>query len=214
MRLSRAERAERKRKRRNLVMGLVLVGIMLFSIIAFATFDQGFGSGNIIEFNGYEFTARQVQGGVLLFADIQGREIGFYADPWETTTHIVVDQEIRVVLGDAGTIVFASKPVTLAGQVGIDQAFQELLIRDLQLFSGKSILRAQTEQDVFMDYPLLDCSNASSSTPIIITGEPLQDEKAITSIEGYDYCFNLNSQGQDIILLRDYLILLLNGVVK
>ncbi len=213
MRLSRAERAEKKRKRRNFFMGLALVSIMLLSIVAFAVFDQGFGTGNIIEFMGHDFTPRQVQGGVLLFADIQGQEVGFYANPWDTSSIISIENDIEDVLRATSTLVFASKPASLVDQADVDQAFLELLIRDLQAFSGKSILRAQTEEDVFMDHPLMDCSDASRDTPILLVGEPLPGEDAITRIDGYDYCFNINSEGQEIILLRDYMILLTMGVI-
>ncbi len=214
MRLSRRERAERKRKRRNLLMGSVLAGLMVFSVFAFAVMNQGFVPRNVIEFGGYEFEARQVQGGVLLFTDIQGQEIGFYTDPRDTSNRVSVNPEIRGVLGGASAIAFSSKPASAAGQGDLDQAFHELLVRDLQAFSNKNVVRGQTEEDVFMDYDLINCSDASSDMPVVVLGDPVLGEDSISVIDGFDYCFNLNAEGQEIIMLRDYLILLSHGVLQ
>lgn len=211
--LSRAERAEKKRKRRNLVMGSTLAFLMVFSVLAFAIGSQFNPLVDSIEFNGYVFTPRQVQGGFLLFADIGGEEIGFYSDPYTTTSQVSLPPDIRDVLVGADTIYFTSKPSTTGDDLTVDTGLYEFLVRDLQRFSGKNVVRGQTEMDLFQDYNVINCYSATQSSPVILLEPDELSGEMLSPVDGEEYCYNFNIVGQDVILVRDYMILLLRGII-
>ncbi len=123
------EEADKKSKRNQLIVGIILVGLMILSSVgyAFVHEDNGIGSTTKASYNGFSF----LKSGELWGVSISGQNFYFKNLPQDTSN-------ASVSLGSINLNSYSAKPIYF---VGFDKSYEAT--RELITNLGNSVLRYQ-----------------------------------------------------------------------
>ena len=203
-----ARRREQKRKRKVRIASYFMIFLMVLAVAGFVATGP-IGSSEF-SYNGIDFYVRSVNGNAMLMAEINDQEIGFYFDPFQAET-LTVPDNMRETILNAQEIIVTSLPFDEADPT-LDLRIQNALYQDLDRFTDKRITRATTKQDFEFYYLIKDCSDASRETPVLYMPLDMLNYTSTGIFEHEPYCYYLNAAGPELLLMRDYLIYLLNEV--
>ncbi len=195
--------SDRKRKRNALIMGLTLVGLMIFSIIGFAI-QGGVPGQSSFEYNGFEFNVQRTQQNILYFTEVDGLEIGFYNDPFYIDS-LRFNETLKQDIQQAQRITFTSPPPSSPQSEGVDLRLVNLLVRDARTFTGIQVDRGYTSSDPFDPAPVVSCSQASQDNIVFVLNYEFQDELDMIVLAD-DYCYDVFATSFDLVVVRDYII--------
>jgi hypothetical protein len=212
MRLSAKQ--EKKRKRNNAIIGLVLAFLMVFSILAI-TLD-GSGSGNSVVFNDVEFRQKIVFDPIFMqdiykfYSGMDGGEVQFFFSPFESSSMNVTSDNLSD-LEFASTILFSRNPMDEEFEFDANLLFFDVLVSEFNKYSFKPVGYGLTSHTVFeYERGIIDCDSASRFTPVFILSEVVGSQ-SITEIS--PYCFEIVGNGENLLRVSDYLLLKVHGVI-
>lgn len=200
---SEAIRKERKMRRNNIIIGIILLLLMVFSMFAVYFNGQNNDVNSNLEYNGYKFTVEDVNGGQMAATVVNGQKYYFYNLPQDAKAEIEVLEGIDIIRSST-KIMFVKEPLGLNSQASSEELYFDAIVLDLQSFSGKQVLSGFSEEDVFSDKAVYTCENATADSPVIMLSKGAYQKINITQIS--EGCFELESDARGLLLLRDYLI--------
>lgn len=215
---SRFNRAERKKKRNNTILGIILVAIMVFSSLAFAVFSNTGASSHTSAFNfsGYSFTIQTVNGNNLYETTINNQKVQFYSTPFDADK-LNVSSDFKKNYLFSNILIISSTAPPLEGVFPMYEQYINGISKEVEGITKKRVLRGYLTEDPINEYQKYDCSNAANDTPVIIYyGSNNPDETRTTGIYNTNQsnCYEFVGNEQDILILRDYLVYYNMGVLK
>lgn len=199
-----------KKKRNVIVVGIIMVGLMIFSIVGFA-FQGSLNLGGSFNYNGFEFSIQRSPTSTLYFTELDGVEVGFYNDPFLIEA-LDIPSEFRSELLSVSSISVTSLPLSEINIEGIDLRLVNLIVRDVGVFTNVLTERAYTMSDPFELTPVRDCNSASPDRLVLNLNFGDTNETGLMTRVS-DYCYDVNGVNFDFILLRDYMIYVLRGII-
>ncbi len=186
--------------------------VMIIGIAGFAALSPvGPSIGGSTEYNGYEFNIGIRDGVQLYFTEVDGQEIGFYNNPF-TVERLNVSETFNQELRGAEEIT-VTRPTDVPEEVEL--GLFQILLRDFQNFASVTVANAYLEEDPFDDTPVRTCEDATAQTPVIKLIYDTDDLARETGIyQESEYCYETHAFGQDIVILRDYLIMAQRGIIQ
>lgn len=216
---SRFNRAERRKKRNNTILGIVLVGIMVFSSLAFAVFS-GPGSSthdtSAFNYSGYSFTIQTANGNNVYETTINNQKVQFYTTPFEAEK-LNVSSDFKNAYLFSKILIVSSTAPPLEGVFPVYEQYINGISKEVEGITKKRVLRGYLSEDPLNEYQKYDCSNAANDTPVIIYhGSYIPNETRNAGIYNTNQsnCYEFVGNEQDILSLRDYLIYFDMGVLK
>jgi len=216
---SRFNRAERKKKRNNTILGIILVGIMVFSSLAFAVFsNNGASTAHTSAFNysGYSFTIQTVNGNTLYETTINNHKVQFYTTPFDADK-LNVSLDFKKSYLFSNLFIISSTAPPLEGVFPVYEQYINGISKEVEGITKKRVLRGYLTEDPLNEYQKYDCSNAANDTPVIIYyGSNNPNETRTTGIYNTNQsnCYEFVGNEPDILILRDYLVYYNMGVLK
>lgn len=205
-----------KRKRNTAIVGLLMVFLMVFSILAFSL-DGSMSEGGSFDFNGFRFDQLIVFEDQFFFQEIvkystevEGVEVLFFFHP--ASMYEVNDSSTNLVdLSSSSVLLFSRKPLSESSEFNTNLFFFDALILELNKYSFRNMRYGVLESSSFEPgQEVINCDLASRSTPVFI----LSDDVGSPSIfEVSDYCYELRGEGDNFLYLSDYLLYKLHGVI-
>lgn len=186
---------EDRHKRRNAIIALFIVGIMVFSSLAYVMVDNA--GQQQMEYGDYEFEYRDLGGGAgVLVTEIEGQEVEFQNLPIQVD-YLPVDANAVRLLKDSQQIALASDPtLELADAAMIDYARLQLSLAVPKAFN------AMTKEDDRYTLPVLTCDQASAQMPVLLFANT--NETASVTTQGA--CIIVNGRERDLMRAKDRLI--------
>jgi hypothetical protein len=192
-------REEKKEKRKQIWMSIILAFIMVFSVFGVLLGTQS----NEMKFNGFKF---QQQDNYYV-TKINGNEMNFYTLPYEVS-YINVSSAVMNTLKQADFLTIAFNPNEAQQNLQPIELMRFELARYLgssreRVFSG--VLKASPD---YPDLPVVSCANATLKSPMIVFN--VSDTAGIVNL---DSCIYLNGRGADFIRMRDRILYSYYGVI-
>ena len=187
------EEVEKKRKRNQLIVGIVLIGVMVFGTLGYAfqglgegKNDNG-GDGKVVEYNRYSFT----ESGGYWSLGLGDLNFLFKYNP----------EQIERIGGDSGVVTkYSGKPLYIYSES--DTAKMEIL-RNIQYFPQR-IQNACPKNKVCEDnIPLKTCEDNF----IIIE----ESESSVLKQEGN--CTFISGNGEEVVKISDEFLFKILGIV-
>lgn len=208
---SEALRKEKKMRRNNIIIGIILLALMIFSMFAVYFSNPESNMNQDLEYNGYTFAIENVQGGQMVSVVVDGQKYMFYSLPADAKRTMENRTGISV-LSSSGKIIFVKEPLGLNEQVSSDQLYFDLMSKDLKAFSGKQIVSGLSEEDPLNpDMVVYGCEDAYESSPVLTLRKGIYSQMNITEVS--DNCFEITSDTMSLLILRDYLIYRHLGII-
>jgi hypothetical protein len=200
-----------KQKRNSIIVGVLLVFLMIFSVVGFAI-QGSTNSGGAFDYNGFDFNIQRTQTNTIYTTQVNGVEIGFYNDPFFIESQSFSPELFEKLL-NAQTITFTSNPLSDASLEGVDLRLYNIMIRDVELFSTKNIIKGYTSSDPFDPLPVRNCDDSSSSNVVFVSNFGLTNNSELVTLID-EYCYAVNGINFDFIVLRDYIIYGTRGIIR
>ncbi|MCC7574466.1 hypothetical protein KO361_02650 [Candidatus Woesearchaeota archaeon] len=211
--MRRSAKLEKRRKRNNALIGLVLVFLMVFSILAFSldlSNDQ-----SIIVFNDVSFSQRVIfddkvfmQELVRFHADLGG-DVFLFFSPFEAGL-VNVSADLSF-LKQADRVLFSRRPVSEEFEFNANLLFFDVLVFEFAEYSFKPAKYGLFSHSVYeSDREVINCDSASSSSPVFVLSEEV-GSPAILEIS--PFCFEVVGNGESLLRVSDYLLLSVQGVI-
>lgn len=207
---------DKKKRRNSIIMGGLLIFLMTFGILGYGFTANS--SGNPTEqyanfsYNGYEFRYATVNNNNIFVAIIGDLEFAFYNHP-SLIENLSLSESFKEDSSVAQTIIFSAPTNTAENGLNQDYIYLDYLIRDLQVSSGKSIIRGALSSDLFNDYPVYNCDSANADQLVLVMKNQ-QDTGKAQGIYDTDtkYCYDFVASGLNVIKMRDRLLYYFIGV--
>ena len=216
--LSSAEKAERRKRRNSLIIGLVLIVLMIFG-----TLGAFYGGGGTIsadstpgfEFEGQQFDIQTDQSGNSFYVtEISGSQVAFYSTPYEVRA-LDIDDLFWQDYFASGTIIFTSEPLPEEGSIPMFQQYLNLVTGDLSASISKNFVRGYLEKDFFNEGSVYTCDDAGDGSLVLVyRGEPNNSTLAGIYPSNTEKCYDLVATPANLILLRDYVVYVNWGVLS
>ena len=213
--MKRSSKKEQKRKRRNLIAGLIMLFLMVFSILAIAL-DNTSRIQTSFEYNNFTINQQVVfseifQQDILRYStNINNQEILFYFAPG-TTNQITINATNINTIKTAQMLQFTREPMQDELDYTENVFFFEILKLEQNLYSPKIINAGITNMtDIEMEQPIITCQDATNTAPVM----KLSNETGpltITEIE--NYCFEIKATRDNLLIISDYLLYKAHGVI-
>lgn len=201
---SEALRKEKKMRRNNIIIGIILLALMIFSMFAVYFSNPSNNISQDLEYNGYTFAIENVQGGQMFSVVVEGQKYIFYSLPADAK-RIMENKTGISELSSSGRIIFVNEPLGLNSQVSSDQLYFDLIVKDLKTLSGKQILSGISEEDSLNpELVVYNCEDAYDLSPVLTLRKGVYSQMNITEVS--DNCFEITSDTMSLLILRDYLI--------
>jgi hypothetical protein len=196
-------RKEKKMRRNNTIIGILLLSLMVFSMFAYY-FSSPDGDVNPdLKYNNYTFAVEDVQGGQMISTTVNNQKYFFYTLPSEAKRTVENLTGVSI-MRSSPKIIFVNEPLGLNNQVSSDQLYFDVMATDVMSFSGKQIVLGLSAQDDFSDKTVYACENSSSNSPVVRLKKGIYQQINITEVS--DNCFEITSDTMNLLILRDYLI--------
>lgn len=212
--MKRSARQEKKRKRNNAIIGLVLAFLMVFSILAI-TLD-GSVSGNSLVFNDVEFKQKVVYDPIFMqdiykfYANMDGGEVQFFFSPFESSSLNVTSDNLSD-LNFASSVLFSRNPMDEEFEFNSNLLFFDVLVSEFNKYSFKQVGFGLTSHTVFeSERGIINCDSASRFTPVFILSENISSPSIV---EVSPYCFEIIGNGENLLRVSDYLLLKVHDVI-
>lgn len=209
-------RQEQKRKRNTAIVGLLMVFLMVFSILAFSL-DGSSRVGASFDFNDFRFNQVVIFEDQFFFQEIvkystkvEGEEVLFFFHP--ASMSVVNDSSTNLVdLSSSAMLLFSRKPLSESSEFNINLFFFDALILELNKYSFRNMRYGVLEYSSFEPaQEVINCDLASRSTPVFILSG---DVGSPSIFEVSDYCYELRGEGDNFFYLSDYLLYKLHKVI-
>jgi hypothetical protein len=202
-------RKERRMRRNNIIIGLILLFVMVFSMLGVYV-NRADQQTNGMSYNGYNFKIENVQGGQMASTDVNGQKYYFYTLPVDAK-RIIENLTGINEMGRATKIIFTNEPLGLNNQASSEQIYFDKLVLDMQTTSGKQIVSGLSAPDEFLDKQVYSCANASDSSVVVMFKKGIYQNINITEIS--NNCFEVKSDTSNILAFRDYLMYKSLGII-
>jgi hypothetical protein len=200
---SQTLRKEKKMRRNNIIIGVILLSVMIFSMFAYYFSSANNNVNPNLQYNGYTFTIENVKGGQMVSTSINNKKYLFYTLPQDSKS-IMENMTGVNVISASPKIIFVNEPLGLNEQASSDQLYFGTLVRDLQSYSGKQIISGVTISDPLSEKLVYTCDNATATSPVVIFKKGTYTQMNIT--QNSTDCFEVTSDAMSLLTLRDYLI--------
>ncbi|MCF7871540.1 hypothetical protein K9L97_00745 [Candidatus Woesearchaeota archaeon] len=215
--LSSAELADRKKKRNSIIIGIILVGLMIFSMAGYALSNNNApvnADFSGFDYEDYSFETRQNNGNYFYVTKINGFEVAFYSTPYQVNK-LSLDEDFLESFLFGDNIYFSSEPLPVNGQVPLYQQYLDLIVPDIMSSTNRPIMRGYLKTDMFNEGTVITCDDASNSTSVVVyAGEPNNVTSAGIYSSNISGCFDMYVSAADLILLRDYLVYVHWGILN
>jgi hypothetical protein len=204
-----SRRKERKTRRNNIIIGSVLLFTMVFSMLAIYVSSPD--SSSDLTYNGHTFKVVDSNGNQMVTTSVNGKDYSFYTMPSDAIrlmANITGVQE----MASAQKIIFVKEPLGLNNQASSAQRYLDVTVFDLQTLSGKTILSGVSEKDDLSDKRVYSCNDSSVSSPVVLMKDGVYSAMNITQVGAH--CYELRSDGMNILVLRDYLLYKSSGIIQ
>lgn len=218
-RLSRQEKADKRKKRNTLIVGAVLIFLMIFSLVGvFVGPGSTVGTGPVdnsdtptFDYNGYNFEIRTVDGSTLYFVTVGQQEIPFYSTPFEALS-INVSETFKQQILSATSISFTSPSVELGEDTPLYTQYLTSISQDLSAGTQKVVRTGYLSEDFFGDVPVITCDDASASSIVLVADEAYEITQGIFE-RNQTGCYDMRVATQDLIKVRDYMMYVSWGII-
>jgi hypothetical protein len=188
---------ESNKKRNVTLMGVLLVAIMVFSMMAVM---RG-GGGSTLEYNGFKFKYDENAGMLSLKINKQDVPFSFFPD---TTEDLEVPAEAVTLFQNTPGIYMTFDP----DQTEYLRLFDVFRL-DFTTHSGKNIIGATTKNSDLYNFPIMTCEDADSTNPVIYLKVGNQ-----TGITFYNSCIIFEANDiRDFVKIRDRFYYAIFGVI-
>ncbi len=194
-------RSEKKKKHAQLIFGLFVVALMVFSAFGFVM-SYSSGSGSTYKYGDYTFRSTE-QG---LKAKIGGKTSYFTSFPGDLED-IELPASVAASLSNTKMVYLTSDPDSrFFRDIGlVEYYFQDELNDLFGIYGVISITKNSTYQ-----LPVISCSDATASVPVLYL---MQSNETKISFE--DNCIMVEAPSQSVFVrLKDRIIFSLLGVMK
>jgi hypothetical protein len=205
---SRTKKQQRKTKRFIIIAGLIMIFLMVFSMAGVYLNGQ---SENALKYGNFSFKVEQVQNSQMYTTSLNGQKYYFYTLPDAAKSSIGTLNGMDRI-GSANTLIFTEEPLGLDQQASSERITFNGIATDLSSTTSKTILIGITKQDQLSGQRVFSCNNATSASPVLILNESVYSA-TINITEVKPNCFELSSNGMDILIMRDYLLYRSLGVI-
>ncbi|MCA9478722.1 MAG: hypothetical protein KC535_06240 [Nanoarchaeota archaeon] len=190
--VKRKDKEAKKKKRNQLMVSIVFVGLMVVSILGVYVSNQQTQASNRYEYQDFTFDlVEQTAGQYALSTTLDGEEKIFYALP-QDTLRIPVEGNLTEVIGSTGYLALASNPSVQAAPL-ID------LIRfDFDRYGHVLAVGVPLATE---NSTGISCLNATAQIPVITLVESNRTEIVIN-----DSCVQIETKVDDLYLVRDRLL--------
>lgn len=215
-RLSALQKAEQKRKRNTIIIGVLLVFLMISSVLGYVYSPNQENPADVLQYNDYKFRVQVTEDGQsqVVVTKINGQDVFFYNLPYQLEGR-EFPQEFKDALVKANTIQFTTEPLGLDEAATQDRLLMQLLVNHFNAFSGKQGTQGVLEKSIYEERPLITCEDSASFSPVILLSyKNASALPKVSTVEGYSSCFMLEAQGIGILEARDYMIYYMNGVLN
>lgn len=198
-----------------MIIGFTMIFLMLFSILAFSI-DSAFQAPVSFEFNGFEFSERIFFDDLIFFQDIRkyftivnGEEVSFYYPP-SSMNQVNVSGDNLSLLSSASFVYFTRAPVEQE-EFNPNLIFFDILKLEFAENSFKNSRQGLTSHNLFeSELGIVTCDIANSNSFVFV----LSNVSSMPSInEVKPFCFELVGSGENFLLLSDYLLYTVHGVI-
>ena len=166
----------RKTRKNQLIIGIVLIGLMVFSTVGYALVGNETDSSNSIDYKGVEF----VEDSGYWFFSVQGIDFSTIYNPLE------LEDIVPVVYSTFNS--YSNKPLYFVGEG--DAVYE--IARNLNPFVLRIQSSCLSNEDCLGDFPIKDCSLDN----VIIIREPLENENEFVYQEENCVFIVSNSENQ------------------
>lgn len=205
---SRSLRKERRMKRNNIIIGIILLVLMVGSMLAVTI---GNSSDANLVYGDYVFKIEDVEGGQMATTKVNGQKYYFYSLPSDALALFQNQTAVRDI-SFAQTIILVKEPLNLGSQASSDHVVFDQLALDLGALSEKTIITGISKEDEFSQKLVYTCNDASDTTAVIMLQNGTYSSTNISPIS--DNCYGLKSDSMGILILRDYLVYRSLGIIQ
>lgn len=214
--ISREEKADRQRRRNSIIVGVVLVGLMIFGTLGayVGSNDQNNVIDNSFEYEGYKFKFVQEETFSYYAVKVgENAEVAFYSTPYQVKALSLDESFLNSY--SFSSLIFTSEPLPLKGNIPLYQQYLDSITNEITLSTGKTVLRGYLEKDIFNEGAVYTCDDASTQNLVVVyKGIPAKVVSPGIYSTDTENCYDLFATDADLILLRDYLVLLHWGILN
>lgn len=192
-----------------------MIFLMTFSILAFSL-DSTFNNPASFEFNGFEFDEKVFFDDRIFMQDIRkyytvidDEEVEFYFPP-ATMSQVNVSEDNLSFLSDASVVYFSRAPVS-EDDFNVNLLFYDVLKLEFGENSFKTTLQGLTSHNLFEDeIGIITCDDANRNNFVFV----LSNETGMSGIREVEpFCFELIGEGENFLMISDYLLYKTHGVI-
>jgi len=215
--MKRLSKSETKRRRTNIVLGLLMIFLMVGSIVAFAIIDNFDGGSNTFEHNGFRFEQIIVFDDVLFLSDIvrysttiNGEEVLFFFPP-SLTAQVNVSSSNIDYLSNSSVVLFSRPSVEIDAEFDEDLLFFDYVVSEFFKFSFKQVRYGVLSESIFdSDLPVITCNDASKDVFVFFFSK----NGSVPSInEVSPYCFEVSGSRDNLLYVSDFLLYKVHRVI-
>jgi hypothetical protein len=195
------ERAERRKKK---ILAFIIIGLMVFSSVAFAiNYITGSGS-TTVRYNGYKLKGVVNEQGFVqgYTTEVNDKELFFYSAPTDSLV-IPLPADMISTLKEADALIFLFDP-----QDNYTQLYDQLRF-DFKETIPQEQYPAVTQSSTTYPFVVASCANSSAQAPFIYFK---QGPRAITADN--NSCYVVSGEQYDFALLRDRIVYAYYGITQ
>ena len=199
----RMDRYEKRKKKFNIIMTVVVGFLMVASIFAFVLFDTGQTTSSMT-YNSKTFTT--TNSGYR--TKISGKYMDFYYFPSELE-RINLDPSIISMVKNSQGIAFVFDP---NDNTTDDLTYIDTIRYDLQTQMDKPTYFGISGNSPNYNLPIISCENSTAIVPFFIIN--ISTETSFNLSQKYPYCVTMNGKLKDILALKDRLVYTYYGIMS
>ncbi|PIN81316.1 hypothetical protein COV13_01595 [Candidatus Woesearchaeota archaeon CG10_big_fil_rev_8_21_14_0_10_32_9] len=197
-----SEREDKIRRRNSIIVGLILIGLMGFSVLSYSFYGND-STNTDIKYNGYTLKSESVNGVTVLTTTVDKTKFFFYSAP--TIANKFKNIEFETAYSFAPTIVFTKDPLSLNETSYSDEQYYNYLYNDVNVYSGKKVILAVTKEDLLNDFPIITCADASPTRIVVVLNNSVSSLNSnLATVDSN--CFRADASYLDILSFRDYVL--------
>lgn len=215
--MRRSSKKEKRRQRNNLIVGLLMVFLMVFSILAFSI-DSSFRGQGDFEFNNFVFNEKIIFDDQIFNQDIRkyytkinGEEIQFFFTP-DMMSRVNVSANNLDSIRTASSVYFSRAPLSDDYEFNNELLFFDILKIEFAKNSFIYSKQGLKSHNVFeSDLEVITCNDASEDSLVFMLG--VESTALPTIKETEDYCFEVSGDSDNLLFVSDYLLYKIHRVI-
>lgn len=193
---------EKKKRRTNIVIGIIIVALMVFSSVGYALLENN--SGNQNKYGNYKFT--QTSNGWQVTLKNYNLNLDTTYLPQEVLNYSGTGTSLSYYSNKAiYTVVTSQQDIQLASEILVNLNGFASRIQFACPHSQENSSFCQSS-----NLPLKDCSDADLNTAIIV----IDSNSTVPSYNYSSSCLTLKGQGSDFIKMSDNFLFKLFGIIQ